>query len=324
MKKVVVIGGGTGTFTVLSGLKKLKNIDLTAIVSSADSGGSTGILRDKFGRLPVGDYRQCLVALSDQNNGRNILRDLFQYRFSKGGDGLEGHNFGNLFITALTEILESEEKAFEEASKILNIQGKVYPVTFDDIQMLAEYDDGSISYGEAMIDESKTKRRIKKIWVQPSAEVYDKSKEAIENANLLIFGPGDLYTSILANVIIGDCANIICNSKAKIAYIVNLTSKPGQTDNFTAADYVSEMEKYICKSIDWILINSTELDANAVKSYIKSGAIPVVDNLNGSRIIRDDLISNEILSQDPHDKVQRSLIRHDGDKIAKVIAQLIK
>src|SRR3989344_1853527 len=206
MKRIVVIGGGTGTYTVLSAIKHIKDIDITAIVTSADSGGSTGVLRDHFGQLPVGDFRQCLVALADEGNGDNILRDLFQYRFSKGGSGLEGHNFGNLLIAVLRDILGSEEEAFRKASKILNVKGRVFPVTYDDIQLVAKYSDGSIGYGEAMIDEPPPTHdgsmKIEQLWVQPKAKINKKAKEALEAAHYIILGPGDLYTSILANIVI--------------------------------------------------------------------------------------------------------------------------
>ncbi len=219
MKRIVVIGGGTGTYTVLSAIKHIENIDITAIVSSADSGGSTGVLRDEFGKLPVGDFRQCLVALSEDGNGNNILRRLFEYRFSKGGPGLEGHNFGNLLITALTEILGSEEEAFRKASRILNIQGRVFPITFDDIQLIAQYENGSVAFGESMIDEPESSHdgtmRISRLWVQPKAKIFDKSKEAISEADYIIMGPGDLYTSLLANIVVDGVSDAIKKSHAK-------------------------------------------------------------------------------------------------------------
>ncbi|PJA40649.1 hypothetical protein CO178_01815, partial [candidate division WWE3 bacterium CG_4_9_14_3_um_filter_34_6] len=246
MKNVVVIGGGTGTYMVLTAIKHIPNINITAIVSSADSGGSTGILRDEFGQLPVGDFRQCLVALAKDTNGDNILRDLFSYRFSRGGSGLEGHNFGNLLITALTDILGSEEDAFRKASKILNVQGRVFPITFDKIQLVAEYENNDIGYGEAMIDDPTKEHdgslRIKKLWCQPKGKIFNKSKEAILDADYIILGPGDLYTSTIANFVVGDTSKIIKNAKAKIIYICNLVSKWGQTHSLGATDYVLEIE----------------------------------------------------------------------------------
>ena len=323
-KNIVVIGGGTGTYTVLSSLKNIPNINITAIVASTDSGGSSGILRDEFGSLPVGDFRQCLVALCRENNENNILRDLFMYRFEKGGEGLKGHNFGNLFLTALTDILGSEEEAFRKAAKILNIKGRVYPVTFDKIQLLAEYDDGSIAYGEKMIDSPSSTyqlgRRIKRLWVQPKSEVYYKTREAILESDLIIFGPGDLYTSTIANLVIDDMPGIIRQSKAKTLYIINLVSKYSESHGFKASDFVSEVEKYLFRRIDLILLNNASIPSNVLLKYSEEKAYPIPDDILGDkRVFRADLISNKIIGQKKADKVKRSLLRHDISKLRLII-----
>ncbi len=329
IKKISVIGGGTGTYTVLKGLRNLENVDITAIVTSADSGGSTGILRDEFGVLPVGDFRQCIVALADEEHeSENILRKLFEYRFEKGGNGLEGHNFGNLFITALTELLGSQEAAFRKVSEILKIKGKVYPVTFDTIQLCAEYEDGSIAFGEKMIDDPPSthdgKMHINRLWVQPHAEVYDLSKQAILESDLIILGPGDLYTSILANVVIDDFSGIINKSKAKIVFIPNLMSKYGQTDGFKASDYVSEIEKYLKKKIDYVLMNTDEIPNSVIDHYKEEFAHITEDDLGGdTRIIRTSLMSNEIISQNKSDIVKRSVLRHSSEKIGKSVEKIL-
>lgn len=334
---VVVIGGGTGAYTVLSALKLLDNINITAVVASTDSGGSTGILRDEFGNLPVGDFRQCLVALSsdDNSNKGNIIRDLFTYRFEKGGDGLKGHNFGNLFLTALTEILGSDEEAFKKASKILNVKGRVFPVTFDKIQLLAKYEDDSIAYGEKMIDDPPKSHncelKITKLWVQPKSMVYKKTKEAISNADLIILGPGDLYTSTIANLVIDDMPGIIKKSGAKIAYIVNLVTKYGESHNFNASDFVNEVQKYLKSQIDYVLINNAPIPKKILDMYSLENAYSVEDdmakvskniNIKG-KIIRADVISNEIYSQKKSDKVKRSLLRHDVYKLSLTIQKEI-
>lgn len=329
-KNVTVIGGGTGTYVVLNGIKKLENIDITAIVSSADSGGSTGILRDEFGALPVGDFRQCLVALSpDADEEENILRKLFEYRFDKGGKGLEGHNFGNLFITALTEVLGSEELAFRKVSKILNIKGRVYPVTFDQVQLVAEYEDGSISYGEKMIDEPIPSHdgtlKIKKLWIQPNAEVFAKSKEQIINSDLIILGPGDLYTSTLANIVIDDFVGILKQSKAKILYITNLVSKYGQTHGFSSKDFIDELEKYMQKEVDFILQNDAEIPDGILERYKVEKAYKIEDDLgDDKRVIRTDLLSDTLFTQKSSDTVKRSLLRHSSEKIAIQIDKILQ
>ncbi|MEM4655235.1 MAG: YvcK family protein [Thermosphaera sp.] len=330
IRNITVIGGGTGTYVVLNGIKKLENIDITAIVSSADSGGSTGILRDEFGVLPVGDFRQCLVALSpNPDEGDNILRKLFEYRFNKGGKGLEGHNFGNLFIAALTEVLGSEELAFRKVSKILNIKGKVYPVTFDHIQLVAEYEDGSISYGEKMIDEPSPSHdgtlRIKKLWVQPKAKLFAKSKEQILNSDLIILGPGDLYTSTLANIVIDDFVGVLKKSKAKILYITNLVTKYGQTHGFTSKDFISELERYLQRDVDYILQNNTEIPEEVLERYKGEQAYKIVDDFGeDSRVIRCDLLSDTLITQTANDSVRRSLLRHSSEKIAIQIDKILQ
>lgn len=178
MKNIVVIGGGTGTYTVLTGLKKYPELSLKAIVGVTDSGGSTGKLRDEFGILPVGDFRQAIVALSEEGNGENLLRDLFLYRFEKGS-GLAGHNFGNLLLTALTDILGSEAKAITAAGKILRINGEVIMVSTDNVDLVAEYDDGSVLVGEAHIDEPDKRHnsnaKIKSLRIQPITKVSEKA-----------------------------------------------------------------------------------------------------------------------------------------------------
>lgn len=328
MKKVVVIGGGTGSFTVLRGIKNIEDISITSIVTSADSGGSTGVLRDEFGTLPVGDFRQALVALSSDDENNQILRDLFQYRFCKGGVGLEGHNFGNLFLTALTDILGSEELAFRKASKILNIKGRVLPITLDPVQLVAKYENGSIGFGEHMIDEPPVEHdgtmRIKKLWSQPKGTILEKSRKAIEEADLIMLGPGDLYTSTLAAIVVDSVSRVIKRSNAKIAYVVNLVTKYGQTSEFTASDHVKEVEKYIKKPVDFILVNSTKIPSKAMIAYREEKAYRVIDDYGkDKRVIRSDLISDIIFDKVAGDRVKRSLVRHDSNKIKSVIEEII-
>jgi len=329
--KITVVGGGTGTYTVLKGLKFLENVELTAIVTSADSGGSTGILRDEFGVLPVGDFRQCLVALAEENESREnegVLRQLFEYRFARGGTGLEGHNFGNLFLTALTDILGSEEEAFRKASKILNVKGRVYPVTFEKIQLVAEYEDGSILFGEKMIDEPPLvhdgTQKVKRLWVQPKAEVYVKAKEAILNSDAIVFGPGDLYTSLLANVVIDDFKGIIKQSNAKLIFISNLMTKYGQTFGFKVSDYISEVEKYLDKEVDHIIINNGQIPEELIENYKTEKADPVVNDMsNDPRVVVTDLVSEILYEQKNSDAVKRSVLRHSSLKIANEIEKII-
>ena len=321
-KKIVVIGGGTGTFAVLSGLKKYP-VDLTAIVTMMDSGGSSGRLRDEFGQLPVGDVRQALVALSEDTS---VMRQLFNYRYSKG-DGLEGHSFGNLFLTALSEVVGGVDKALEETGKVLKIKGRVLPVTLSDGNLVAEYETGLIVRGEGNIDEPQHdgSLRIKKLWIEPDVAPYNKTLQAISEADLVVIGPGDLYTSLIPNLVVPKIADTIKNSAAKKIYIVNLMTKYGQTNNFRASDFVAEIEKYLGNCLDYIFLNNKPLPPDILQRYETEKENPVVDDLTESyfQVIRDDFLASDPIEKASGDKLRRSLIRHDAEKLAKEIFELV-
>lgn len=344
MKRIVVIGGGTGTFTVLSGLKKYPNVALTAVVSMADSGGSNRVLRDDFGLLPTSDLRQCLVALAGNNGNNQLWRKLFSYRYSKGV-GISGMTFGNLFMAALTDILGSQEKAIAKTAEILEVQGKVIPVSYDDIQLLATYSDGDQVVGEHFIDEPKEnhngKLRIKKLSTVPKAKANPEAIEAIKNADLIIMGPGDLYTSVLANIVIGGIPEAIYNSHAKVVYVVNLMTKWGQTYNMTATDHVEEMETYIKSQnskgkmttrklklenrINYVIVNNGIINNDILGKYKKEHAEQVVDDLPESenyKIIRAEMIPMRQIKKTVGDILKRSLVRHDAEKLAEEIINI--
>lgn len=329
MKKIVVIGGGTGTFTVLTGLKRYKNVKLTAIVSAADSGGSTGRLRDEFGHLPVGDFRMALVALADTNGDSDILRELFLYRFEKGS-GLRGHNFGNLFITALTDILKSEDKAFEYASKTLRIKGRVLSITKEPVTLIAEYEDGKIIMGETHIDEPPKRhdgtKKITKLSVQPKYNLSKAALDAIAEANLVVLGPGDLYTSTLANLVVPGVKEVLKKSTAKVIYVLNLINKYGQTYSFKASDYIEELYKYLEFYPEVVLVNKAPLPQDILKKYAKEKGFPVEDNLKSNTkysVRKRNLLAGETIKRKSGDFVKRSLIRHDSKKLADVIIKLV-
>jgi uncharacterized cofD-like protein len=329
LKKVVVIGGGTGTFVALSGLKKY-NLDLTAVVSMADSGGSNRIIRDEFGLLPTSDIRQCMVALADANGDSELLRQLFMYRYHQG-KGISGMTFGNLFMAALADILGSQEKAIEETGKILRIKGKILPVSVDDIDLVAIYEDNHRAEGEHAIDEvhhGDGKLRIKELTTKPKASIDKKAKQAIEQADLLVLGPGDLYTSVLADVVIGGVPEAIHNCKGKVVYVVNLMTRLGQTYGFSAADHVDEVEKYVGKGIvDAVFVNNNHhLPPAVLSAYKKEDSIPVKDDLKDKKfaVIRGDFVSRSIYKKSRADKLKRSLFRHDSDKLAKALFSYIE
>lgn len=323
-RKVVVIGGGTGTFTVLSGLKHYP-VDLTAVVTMADDGGSTGRLRDEFGVLPPGDLRQCLVALSDADM---VMRQLFNHRFDRGD--LKGHSFGNIFISTLEQVTGDLDKALDVASKILNIRGRVMPVTLDKIALNAELKNGKILSGESefMNYQLVSKYGIKKMFLTPKAKANPKAVKAIKEADLIVVGPGKLYTSVLPNFLVPGIAKAFIASKAKKVYVTNLMSQQGHTDNFFVSDYVKVMEKYIGKKgvFDVVIYNNKKAPSQLVRKYADEGE-PVVcsaECLRGDfELIGTNLLSDGLANVPKVDLLRRTLIRHDSEKLAKTILQLL-
>lgn len=327
-EKLVTIGGGTGTHTLLSGLKKFP-FSITSIVTVADSGGSTGRLRDEFGALPVGDFRMALTALASGEEESNILRQLFLYRFDRGSDGLRGHNFGNLFLVAMADILGSYDKAIKYTSEILNVRGRVLPVTNMPVDLFAEYEDGSVIKGEALIDTPieghDGKKKIIKLWSEPYAPIDVDAMQAILDADYIIFGPGDLYTSILPNIIVDGTAAALCKTNAKLIYVMNLVTKYGQTHEFTAKTHVDELTKYVGKGPDFVLINSETLPTEVLENYKIENAFPVVDDLlqDDVSIRRASIIATTTVKSIKGDSLHRSLLRHDSDKLAWEIVKIV-
>ncbi|MFH0797982.1 MAG: gluconeogenesis factor YvcK family protein [Candidatus Woesearchaeota archaeon] len=314
MKKVVVIGGGTGSYTVLKGLKN-HNLDIVAIVSMSDDGGSSGILRDEFGVLPPGDLRKCIVALSESTE---TMKEIFQYRFKNGC--LQGHNLGNLLITALGDITGDYETAVEEVSKILNIKGQVLPVTFSNSRLCAELENGDIIVGETNIDIPKHdgNLKIKNIFLKPEATANMKAIDAISNADLIVIGPGDLYSSVLCNLVVKGVSDAIRNSNAKKVYICNLMTKFGETNNFMVSDFVKEIENYLGKGVlDYVIFNNSEMDANLLKQYENENAYPVRLDLEEASRLNVGIILENVITQP-------ILIRHDSEKLANEILKILE
>lgn len=329
-KSIVVIGGGTGTHPILRGLKKYADsIDITAVITMADSGGSTGRLRDEFGQLPIGDVRMALTALaSDVNEDDQLLRELFLYRFDKG-EGLNGHNFGNLFMVALTQILGSEAEAVKTASRILRVKGTVLPVTNDDIHIVAKYDDGLTIEGEHEIDEPKEERnehRIVSLTTKPQGHITPEAQSALLHADLILLGPGDLYSSLLANCVIEGVPEAIRASKAQFVFASNLMSRPGQTHNMTASDHVKEVAKYVGQMPDCVIVNTGEVPAHLLEKYAQAFQFPVVDDCDTlpCKIVRADLLSRDEVVKKKGDVLQRSLVRGDGDRFASLLLSLLQ
>lgn len=326
LPKIVCIGGGTGTFVVLSGLKNYP-VSLTAIVTMSDSGGSNKRIRDEFGLLPTSDIRQCFVALSDENGGVSLMRKLFMYRFEKG-EGIKGMTFGNLLMAALTDIAGSQKEAIKQTRKVLKIKGTVLPVSYTDTNLFAEYEDGTVVSEEHFIDEPEHdgKLKITRAYLEPEAEANSDALKAIADADLIILGPGDLYTSLVPNFLVKGISEAIAQSPAKKLYITNLMTKYGQTYGFSALDHVNVVNGFIQNSLNYVVINTGELPKEALNEYEKSHEHPVVNNLPKDAIytiITADIAANAIVEKNASDTLVRSLVRHDSEKLAEVITKIL-
>ncbi|MCQ9204746.1 MAG: YvcK family protein [Omnitrophica bacterium] len=308
--KVVAIGGGTGLATILEGLKEYTS-NITAVVAVADEGGSSGRLREEFGILPPGDIRNCLVSLAEVPQ---LMRDLFQYRFEEG-DGIKGHSFGNLFITAMTQVSGSFKDAIKESSIVLAIRGKVLPSSLDSLRLRAEYSDGTAKVGEDKIpDEEKTIRRVCLIpqEAKPNPEVI----EAIREAEIILFGPGSLFTSIIPNILIGDIADEIAKRNVKKLYLCNVMTQQGETDGFTASDHLRMILFHARKDIvNCCLVNSGRLRYQLLIKYAEEKSFPVVFDRERIKRMDIDVFEADVVSK-------RNYLRHDSKKSAKEIMKI--
>lgn len=327
LQRIVCIGGGTGTFVALRGLKQ-HPFSLSAVVSMSDSGGSNKRLRDEFGLLPTSDLRQCLVALADETGGVGLLRKLFMYRFEKG-NGIAGMTFGNLFMAALTDIVGSQKEAIRQTGKVLRIKGAVIPVTFTDTNLEATYEDGHVITDEHNIDEPEHdgKMKITSIELTPNAIANPEAIDAILKADLVVVGPGDLYTSVLPNILVDGVADALNKTNGKVAYVLNLMTKFGQTYNFSALDHVHSLEAYMGKALDYVLLNTATIPEDALSVYAKYDEHPVVDDLPRDayfKVIEAPLASRALYEKASSDVLVRSLIRHDSDELANALVTLIE
>ncbi|MBI3307411.1 MAG: uridine diphosphate-N-acetylglucosamine-binding protein YvcK [Candidatus Omnitrophica bacterium] len=317
--RVACLGGGTGLFTLLSGLKTISGITLSSIVSMSDDGGSTGVLRDMFGILPPGDIRRSLVALS---TAPDLLNELMQYRFDKGKE-LKGHNIGNLLLTALIQMRGSMSNAVKSISEILNIQGEVIPVTESVNTLKAELENGKVIEGEHRInlfEGINPKIRINRLWQEPPVSATPDAIQALYNAHVIILGPGDLFTSVISNLTVAGISDAISSSKAKKIYICNVMTKPGETTDFQVSDHVREVIKYLKKDcLDYVLFSNTRFHKAALSSYASQNQIPVTEK--NSKVLKK-VTRAKILSADLASESQ--LVRHDSLKLASEIKKIIQ
>ncbi len=314
--KIVAIGGGTGLSMLLRGIKKITN-NITAIVTVGDDGGSSGRLREQMGVLPPGDIRNCIAALADDDD---IVTKLFQYRF-KTGEGLEGHSFGNLFITAMSAICGDIVSAIRESSKVLLIRGRVLPATCDDMKLYAKMEDDSIVKGESNIPEAG--KKIIQLCCEPAdCKPAPDVLEAIHNADIIIMGPGSLYTSIISNFLVKDITRAVWNAKAKKIYVCNAMTQPGETDNYSVSDHIKtifdharldDIDDSNKNFFDTVVVNNF-IPKNATEKYEQAGSLPVEIDTAEIKKLGVELVERNLL-EDHKD----GLIRHSCTKVAKAI-----
>ena len=308
MQKIVTIGGGTGQYQILRGLKNYE-CEISAVVNMADNGGSSGRLRDEFGILPPGDARQCLVALCDEERGR-ILRELFNYRFDRG------HNLGNLIITALSKISGGTAEGIREAGKLLGVSGKVLPVTLDNVVLHGKTPAGKVLTGQTEVSYPEDRNtRIQRIYYDVDAFAYCEAANSIRAAEKVVICPGELYGSVLPNFLVKGIPEALRETKAVKIYVCNLFTKEG-TQGFAASDFVREIERYSQISLDRIVINTGKPSADVLKKYLSEKSALVKDDIEGDwRVIRGDYVAS-------YPSENKTLLRHVPEKIARVIVSV--
>lgn len=307
--RIVAVGGGTGLSMLLSGVKNITN-NLTAVVTVGDDGGSSGRLRESMGILPPGDIRHCITALADDED---LVTKLFKYRF-KNGEGLEGHSFGNLFLTALCAITGDMVSAVKESSNVLSIRGRVLPSTLDDMKLVAEMEDGRIVHGESTIPEAHGK--IKRLFTEPeNCEALEDVIHAIRNAELIILGPGSLYTSVIPNLLVKKISEEIAKSNAKKIYVCNIMTQPGETDDYTVSDHLKALIKHSGsdKIVDAVLVNDYLPDKLADK-YQKSGSYPVKLDVAEVRKLGIKIFAKKLIQDS-----KEGLVRHSSNRVARAV-----
>jgi len=313
--KIVAIGGGTGLSTMLRGLKQYSS-NLTALVTVADDGGGSGVLREDLGMLPPGDIRNCILALADTEP---IMQKLLQYRFQDGM--LKGQSFGNLFLAAMDGISDSFEEAVKKMSDVLAVTGTVLPITLDDVRLCAETDDGSTILGEFNIGhrDLEDKSRIKRVFLnQPNVKPLGEAIEAIMESDIVVLGPGSLYTSIIPNLLVDGVCEALQRTKAIIVYVCNVMTQPCETEGYALSDHIRAIEKHSKKGIiDYCIVNTAHIPDDMAQRYLEDGAELVKVDTEVVEKMGIEIITGDFKA------VKNNLVRHDSDKLAKEIIELV-
>ena len=313
--KIVVIGGGTGLSTMLRGLKYYTS-NITAIVTVGDDGGGSGDLREDLGMLPPGDIRNCILALADTEP---LMQDLLQYRFQDGR--LKNQSFGNLFLAAMAGISDNFEDAVQKMSSVLAVTGKVLPVTLDDMQLVAQLENGNKVYGESQIPNEAIKQssKIKKLMIQPEdAEPLLEALQAIKEADAVVMGPGSLYTSVISNLLVKKISSAVRRSSALKIYISNVMTQPGETDNFTVSDHIKTLRKYGGRDIvECVIANSGKIPKDIKEQYLNDNSIAVEVDEKEIKNLGVDLVLDNIA------KIKDGTVKHDSNKLAEVLINTI-
>ncbi|MGV8982646.1 gluconeogenesis factor YvcK family protein [Clostridium sp.] len=313
--KIVVIGGGTGLATMLRGLKKYTN-NITAIVTVADDGGGSGVLREDLGILPPGDIRNCILALADTEP---LMEELLQYRFKDGR--LKDQSFGNLFLAAMDGISNNFEEAVQKMSSVLAVTGRVIPVTLDNMTLKAKLKNGKIIDGESNIPKAAIEYNsaIEEVFIEPTdAKALKEAIMAINEADAVILGPGSLYTSIIPNLLVREITEALDKTKALRIYVSNIMTQPGESDDYGVKDHIEAIHRHAkCKVVDYALVNIGKISSDLEEKYHKDGSIMV--NINEKEVAK---LGIEIIKSD-FVKIHKGYVRHDEDKLAAILLETI-
>jgi uncharacterized cofD-like protein len=310
--RVVAVGGGNGLAALLRGLKTHTS-NLTAVVTMADDGGSSGLLRRHMGMPPPGDLRNCLVALADDES---VMSRLFKYRFPEDG-GLQGHSFGNLFMAALTEVTGDFELAVQESTQVLKVRGRVLPSTLDDVVLHAQLEGGGRVSGESTI--TAADRLPRRVWLTPDPpRALPQAISAINSADLVVLGPGSLYTSVIPNILIPEIRGALLSTRAWVIYVCNVMTQSGETDGYTAADHLDALQRHgLSGVIDVVLVNDEPVSESLLRSYAREGARPVVVDAARMRDMGVKVARAPVIAQS-------QVVRHDPERLAHAILHLVR